>query len=318
LRGTPTPSEAEGVRPFSHKRRAAGDWSDGTLYLILKNSAYAGKATSFGSPIEVPAIIAPELFALAQERLAAGRQQSYRNLQYEYLMGRRLKCQFCSYSIQAHPHQKDGVVTMFYYRCPSWRAQAAKPKCELPGFRTDAVDRAVWEWVRKLILYPESLRTMLEQSQTELQERAHDLKERLARVEDRLATEEKRLAFLLREYIDVEVRADTSPAATVFRDVYRQAKEQSEQLFTELTQERDTLQSQLSVSTIEDEFIINLTAFAEEIRDDIDHLPFSGRRELIEQMGIWGELAWENKQRVLYIVWYTHTFRKVLTVSRSS
>jgi hypothetical protein len=306
------------VRPFPHKQRLSGEWSDGTLYLILKNSAYSGATTSYGSPVEVPAIIEPSLFALAQERLAQGRQLSPRNQQYEYLMGRRLKCQFCRYSIEAHPHRKDGVVNMFYYRCPSWRAHSAKPKCALPGFRTDAVDGAVWEWVRNLIQHPESLRTMLEDSQKELQERTHDLKYRLTHVEERLQAEEKRLTVLLREYIDIEARGDTSPAADTMRAIYRQAKEQSEQLFTELTEERDKLKGELSFSTIDDEFIHNLTTFAEEIREDIDTLPFAGRRELIEQMGIWGELAWEEKERVLYIIWHTHTFRKVLTVSRSS
>jgi hypothetical protein len=34
-------------------------------------------------------------------------------------------------------------------------------------------------------------------------------------------------------------------------------------------------------------------------------------------MGIYGELAFENKERVLYIIWHTHTFRKVLTVSKT-
>ncbi len=318
LYGTPTPSEVEGVRPFPHKRRARGEWSDATLYLILKNSAYAGSAISYGSQVEVPAIIEPELFALAKERLAVGKQQSYRNQEYEYLMARRLKCAFCGYSIQSHPFYKNGEVHILYYRCPSWRPAKAKPKCALPGFRGDVVDSTVWEWVRNLILYPETLRSMLEESQKELQERSHDLKYELTHVEDRLEAEEKRLAVLLREYIEVEARADTSPAAGTIRDVYRQAKEQSEQLFTELSEERDRLQGELSFSTIDDSFIEDATTFAEEVREDIDNLPFAGRRELIEHLGIYGELAWEDKRRVLYIIWHTHRFRKLLTHSRSN
>jgi hypothetical protein len=233
-------------------------------------------------------------------------------------MGRRLRCKFCDYAIQGHPHGANGVVDILYYRCPSWRPKFAKPQCALPGFRVDAVDAAVWEWVRNLILHPESLRTMLEESQKELQDRSHDLKYRLTRVEDRLSQEEKRLAVILREYMDNEARADTNPANAVFRNVYRQAKEQSEQLFTELTEERDRLKGELSFSTIDDEFIDDLTMFAMEVRDDIDNLPYAGRRELIEQMGVYGELALEEKERVLYIIWQTHTFRKVLTLSQSN
>jgi site-specific DNA recombinase len=316
LSGTPSPSECEGVRNFPHKRRPKGEWADATLYIILKTTAYAGSMKNYGSTVDVPAIVDPEVFALAQERLAIGREQSFRNQTHQYLMSRRLKCKFCDYTIQTHPHSKDRSITGYYYRCPSWRIQKAKPKCALPGFRVDAVDAAVWDWVRNLILHPESLRVMLEESQKELQEHTQDLKYRLTRADDRLQEAEKRLAIVLREYIDIEARADASPAAATIRDVYRQAKEQSEQLFTELTEECEKLRNQLSVSTIDDTFIDDLTTFAEVVREDIDNLPYSGQRELIEQMGVFGELAWEDKQRVLYIIWHTHIFRKVLTVSR--
>jgi site-specific DNA recombinase len=59
LNGTPTPSEAEGVRNFPHKRRPPGDWANATLYLILKTTAYAGSMKNFGSKVDVPAILEP-------------------------------------------------------------------------------------------------------------------------------------------------------------------------------------------------------------------------------------------------------------------
>jgi site-specific DNA recombinase len=317
LRGIPTPSET-GKAKFAHKLRGLGEWADATIYIILKNPAYMGSMQLFGYTISVPAIIDTTLFDLAQEQLARGRQESFRNQRYEYLMGRRLKCSLCGYAIQGHPHGVNGVIDILYYRCPSWRPHKAKPKCGLPGFRVDQVDAAVWEWVRNLILHPESLRVMLEESQKELQEHTHDLKFRLMRVEDRLKDEGKRLAVLLREYIDIEARGDTSEAASTIREVYRQAKEQSEQLFTELSQERDKLSAELSGASIDDTLIEDLTEFAETVRDDIDNLPYAGRREIIETLNVRGELAFEEGRRVVYIVWYTHTFRSVLTLFKPS
>lgn len=312
LHGIPTPSEALGVRNFPHKRRGKGEWSDGTIYWILRNATYSGTLTMFGSIVHVPAIVDADLFALAQERMELGRQQAFRAEKYEYLVGRRLTCAFCGYAMEVCPHRKDGVLVRYYYRCPSWRLHRAKHKCALPGFRADQVDGAVWEWVRDLLREPATLRQVLNESQRDLREQHRDLGNRLARLETRLDEEGKRLAVLLREFADIEARGDTSPAAATVRDIYRQAKDQAQFLFTELAEERDKLKAELSGVSIDDSLIDELTLLAETGQAEIDSLPFQGKRALIEKLGISGELAVEDNQRVVYIICYTHRFRRVL------
>jgi hypothetical protein len=154
---------------------------------------------------------------------------------------------------------------------------------------------------------------MLEESQKELQEHFQDMRYQLTRLEDRIRIEEKRLAVFINEYAGIMARVDRSDAAASLREAYQQTKAQSEQLLGELTEERERLHAALATSTIDDSLIVALAAFAESIKDDIDALPFSGRRELIEKLDVRGELTLEQDQRVLYIIWHTHRFRKVLT-----
>ncbi len=46
-------------------------------------------------------------------------------------------------------------------------------------------------------------------------------------------------------------------------------------------------------------------------------ISIDGRRELIERLGLTGELALEDGQRVVYIILHVHRARKVLTLSPS-
>ncbi len=73
----------------------------------------------------------------------------------------------------------------------------------------------------------------------------------------------------------------------------------------------------LEGAVISDELIEDLTKFAHTVRDEIDLLPFAGRRQIVETLGLRGELAFEEGQKVLYLIMHTHTFRRELTVSTS-
>jgi hypothetical protein len=99
--------------------------------------------------------------------------------------------------------------------------------------------------------------------------------------------------------------------------IYRKAKDDAERLFNELSDERERLSGELNGELISDDLISDLTEFATTIKDDIDTVPFQGRRDLIEQLGVRGELAFEEGERIVYIVWHTHTFRRDLTLSSS-
>jgi site-specific DNA recombinase len=315
LAGTPTPGEEKGYYG-KHTIRASGQWPQVTIYQILRDKTYIGSMPTYGRTVEVPPIVDPDIFAKAQERLNEGRQQSPRNSKYEYLMARRLRCKFCNYAIGGTPRWSKGQVRSFYYRCPSVKEGKAKPKCDLPGFRVDVLDAVVWQWVREIMMHPDSLKVMMEESQKEIQERNHDLMYQRTRIDTRLDQEAQRLKVLIGEYASIQSQPD-SAAKRNMEPIYRQAKEGAERLFNELAEERERIASQLQKQLISDDLIADLTEFAATIKDDLDSLPFKGRRELIEQLGIYGELALEEGKRVIYIIWHTHTFRRDLTLFSS-
>jgi site-specific DNA recombinase len=229
LAGVPTPGAIKGHYK-SFTKRPSDEWPLTSIYKLLNDKTYIGSMPSYGSVIRVPAIVDESTFALAQERLQSGRQTSKRNTKYEYLMARRMRCRSCDYAIASSPCWAKGKLAALYYKCPSGNGINVKPKCGLPRFRVDRLDALVWEWVKELMLHPDNLRSMMEESQKEIQERNHELMYRLTRIEDRLAQEAQRLGVLLTEYVRVQTQPD-SAAKRNMEPVYRQAKEDSERLF---------------------------------------------------------------------------------------
>ncbi len=92
---------------------------------------------------------------------------------------------------------------------------------------------------------------MLEESQKELQEKNADVMYRLSRIEERIKGEEHRFGVLLREYAAAQ-------NTTTLEPIFRQAKEDTERLLTELMEERDKLTAQLQYANIDDAFIDDL------------------------------------------------------------
>jgi hypothetical protein len=192
-----------------------------------------------------------------------------------------------------------------------------KPSCRLPGFRCDVVDAVVWQFVTELLKNPASLRVLLEESQKEMQEQNADLMYRLTRIEDRIAQQEKRVATLVNEYADTVSEGGDDEASQSMREIFKRAVSDAKTLLSELLDERNKLSAQLGGMTINDEFIEELTEFAQTIGDDLETLPFEERRKIVEQLGIRGEITVEDGEKVIYITFYTHTARCSVTDSPS-
>jgi site-specific DNA recombinase len=177
-RHTPTPSDARQSNTRNRKRGFA-EWNNTTVYKILRNSSYIGKGRTFRQVVlsedehgkkkygvrdqkdwfsfECPAIIAQEWWDKAQARLNEGKQQSPRNSKYEYLMGRRIRCDECKAAIVGRPAYK-GLYR--YYTCGGRKSLSytATTGCTLPVVRTEVVDAVCWTWVSGILLDEASLR----------------------------------------------------------------------------------------------------------------------------------------------------------------
>ena len=175
---TPTPSDTRHSNKRNRKRGFA-QWNSTTLYKILRNSSYVGKGRTFRQIVlgenehgkkkygirdqkdwfsfECPAIISQEWWDKAQTRLNEGKQQSPRNSKYEYLMGRRIRCDECKAAIVGRPAYRGQYR---YYTCGGRRSLSyvANSGCTLPVVRTEVVDAACWKWVANVLLDEASLR----------------------------------------------------------------------------------------------------------------------------------------------------------------
>jgi site-specific DNA recombinase len=110
--------------------------------------------------VAVPALVADELFARAQERLARNRDRSPRNTRAEYLLRRLVSCRRCGL---AHRIWTNGRTA--FYTCPGTAADSTRGRptvCRAPRIATRRLDEAVWGDVCRLLTDPavlsESLR----------------------------------------------------------------------------------------------------------------------------------------------------------------
>ena len=144
------------LRQAGHCTRAGVAWQRGTVWRVLKNPAYAGRAAfgktragplrprlrptrgSCGQPrrgaagyavdptewidVPVPAVVDPVLFAAVQEQLAENRRRSRQRLGGErYLLQGLVVCRRCGYGCHGRPggrHSATGKPRGYaYYRC---------------------------------------------------------------------------------------------------------------------------------------------------------------------------------------------------------
>ena len=103
--------------------------------------------------IAVPALVSPETFALAQERLQKNKQlASRRTLQPTLLQG-ILVCQHCGYALNLSSSYKGKVRR--YYRCGSSRVRPAPaPVCPNRPVRQEDLDQLVWQEMLRLLEDP--------------------------------------------------------------------------------------------------------------------------------------------------------------------
>ena len=169
-------------------------WERSTVWAMLRNPAYVGKAC-FGKTerkarqritrslrqrggyakrsgahqerprqewieISVPALIREETFALAQERLETNKQFSRRRTIEPSLLQGMLVCAQCGYSLYRNS-TRTSKRKLYYYRCigsDRWR-QLKHAVCTCPPARQDDLDDLVWKEVIRLLEDPTLLQT---------------------------------------------------------------------------------------------------------------------------------------------------------------
>jgi site-specific DNA recombinase len=171
-------------------RRGKTSWDRTTVWGMLRNPAYAGRA-AFGKTtvdhrdrpalnrtgrlagkqrstnpatrerdpdtwieVAVPALVDEDTFELAARRLADNKRSATRNSTSPSLLRGLVACQSCTYA-----YSRTSTTTkrkIVYYRCigsDGWRHQAGK-LCDNRPVRADQLEPAIWDHVTRLLTDP--------------------------------------------------------------------------------------------------------------------------------------------------------------------
>ena len=179
-------------------RKRISKWERSTVWAMLRNPAYCGKAC-YGkteitqrqritkplraknghSPhngsnrekpreewieIPVPAIVSQSIFDLAQERLKSNKIHSQRNTKVETLLQGMMVCSGCGYSLYRTYTETSAKNRIYYYRCfgsDAYRFEGER-KCNCKPVRQDYLDHVVWQEIVKLLEDPGLIQRELE------------------------------------------------------------------------------------------------------------------------------------------------------------
>lgn len=179
-------------------RKRKSRWERSTIWGILRNPAYSGKAcfgktecaerkritrplrakggysprinTSKEKPrdqwieIPVPPIITQATFDIAQERLKTNKLHSQRNTMVLSLLQGMMICSECGYSLYRTATTTSAKKKIYYYRCfgsDAYRFETGR-KCTCKPVRQDYLDNKVWEQVVALLEDPKLIQREIE------------------------------------------------------------------------------------------------------------------------------------------------------------
>jgi len=199
-------------------RSGQGLWERSTVWGLLRNPAYQGTAC-FGKTevcprkritkplrqkggfsrrtssnkekersqwieIAVPALVSPQTFAMAQERLVENKQRSLRSTKEPTLLQGLLVCAQCGYALY-RTSTRTTRRQIKYYRClgSDGYRHLRGPVCGCRPIRLDYLDELVWKELLQLLRSPELIQAELERRRRESLETkpAQQRKEQLER-----------------------------------------------------------------------------------------------------------------------------------------
>jgi septal ring factor EnvC (AmiA/AmiB activator) len=176
-----------------------------------------------------------------------------------------------------------------------WEAAQRRARdCDAPGFRSDQVDRAVWQWIGEKLSDPKELRKELETRRAEQEAENAPLRERLSVVNDLVAENQAQLERLLDLYLSGEFP----------QEMLTERKARLEATIDALEKERRDLAVTLEARTLTNEDIQSLEDFARAVEEAfvvINDDDFGAKRAMIEWLDVQARLVVEDGLKVAYV-----------------
>jgi site-specific DNA recombinase len=286
-------------------RKRKSQWERTTVWAILRNPAYMGKAC-FGKtqvadrqrvtkplrakggytarnscskerpsqewiPVAVPALISSETFALAQERLKYNKVHSQGNTRELTLLQGLLVCRECGYGLY-RTSTRTSKHKLYYYRClgsDEYRYEQGR-KCTCRPVRQDYVDELVWGKVVELLQDPALI-------QSEIDKRIQDTKKHSPLVNQKTA--------LLKQ------KAKLSQAMDKLLDAYQEGLMPLEQLrkrMPELQKRAHTADKELNALKVQELTLDNqltqldVHSFTQQLQQSSNELTIKDKRKIVK------------------------------------
>jgi site-specific DNA recombinase len=286
-------------------RKKISRWERSTIWAMLRNPAYVGKAC-FGktesaprqritrplrqrggfSPrcssnrerprhewieIAVPAIISEESFALAEERLEQNKRFSSRRTIEPTLLHGMLVCGECGYAYY-RCSTRTSKRKIYYYRClgsDDYR-HANGRVCHNKPIRQDYLDGVVWKQVIELLEDPEMIRKEIQRRIKEIKD-SSPTRKRKEILDREIARQQKGMGKLLDAYQEGLLKLDE------LRDRLPNLRKRSEALQAELRSLEATSADQQTFLRLAD----NIENFLERLRGNADTLDVIERQKIL-------------------------------------
>ena len=304
-------------------------WDRATVWLMLKNPAYKGKA-AFGKTragefkpqrlrpqrgrpelprrpvstvdaprenhifIDVPALVSEELFGVVQAQLEENRRRRRdRAGGGRYLLQGLVVCQRCGYGCYGKRTTRAasrGRVPYAYYRCTGSDAYrfGGQRLCWNKQVRTDMLDAAVWEDVRRLLSEPERVRKEYERRLRGAETGPDQEVEHLGKLTRNV---KKMISRLIDAYSDGLLdKSEFEPRITAARERLTKLEAEQRQRATEAAQEAEL---RLVIGQLEE--------FARRVSHGLQEPDWDTRREIVRALVKRVEVD-EQEVRIVYRV----------------
>jgi len=165
-------------------------------------------------------------------------------------------------------------------------------QCQMPYFRADQLEPAVWGWVSDILLDPEHLAEGLRAQQAEAERASQALRDRLTLVEESIAEHDQQIERLL----DLYLSSDDFP-----KELLDEKKAKLTMARQELEKEREGFARHLQQTAIPDARIEEIEEFCRQVGEGLDKASFEDKQQILDFLDVRGKLAVEDGQKVVYV-----------------
>lgn len=257
---------------YVHRRQSAEPKKprDPTAYRKVKKSSYVMRPREEWIPIPVPAIIDPDTYQRALEQLRRNRLDAPRNIKYQYLLRRLVRCGQCGRAMSAVMQQ--GKYP--YYYCAKGHSLldiGREKKCTSRRVRADHLDDAVWARIVELLQTPELIVEQFHLQRDGLAAQG-SLGQQLERLEGLIRKQQRQIERLIEAY-QVEV--------INLEELARRRQQLEQKIHVFENQIQDLLQQQ--DRRLREELVIQeIERFCEMTRAGLESADFEERRRIVE------------------------------------